>query len=583
MAGRLGKRLAGWAASVGTVDLRLLVAVVALAALILGYIGLAQYVPHQPAGAAYGDSWDDILFYDLQLYTLSAAPAAGPGPFPVWLAIARFLAPAGTLLVALATLRLVLADQFRRYLAAHARDHVIVAGDGPIALTLARKLRKGTERGQGEGKKVVLVSLSADTLAEARRYDLLTVLGDPLDEATLAAAGVAAADELYACARRGTVNAGIAVLAGQAAAGRKQPLSAHALIPSAELGVELRARRIGVTGEPGLQLDFFTLEDSAARKLLDDYPLDWSAGAAQVVLIGFGPFGQAVLREIARRQLARRRGPRAEVFVRNVAGPDVQRVTDAFPVIGYGCSLSAGDELKLPDTGKYTIFVCLEDDDDALRESMDVARHVAGGRGHVVTCMRESSPFARSLAGHSRFMAGLGEKISVFDVIEEACTPANIRDDAFTELLARSIHEDYMAQNRIRGETNPSAVPWDELPRTLRQANVAQAAGIGAKLETINAVVVPQSSAVPEFRFTHEEIEDLAALEYERWARERIAQGWTYGDKRDDRRKVHPDLVGNWADLAEGEREKDRDAVRRIPEILHAAGFQILRLPGDTL
>jgi hypothetical protein len=586
MTGRLAKRLARWAASAGTVDLRLVVAVVALAALILGYIGLAQYVPRQPSSAAYGDSWDDILFYDLQLYTLSAAPAAGPGPFPVWLAIARFLAPAGTLLAALAALRLVLADQFRRYLAAHARDHAIVAGDGPIALTLARKLRNGTSYGQGEGKKVVLVSPSEDMLAEARRYGMLTVLGDPLDGATLAAAGVAGADELYACGRRGTVNADIAVLAGQAAAGRKQPLSAYVLVSSAGLGVELRARRIGVTSEPGLELDFFTLEASAARKLLDDYPLDWSTGPAQVLLIGFGPFGQAVLREIAMRQLARRGGPRAEVFIRSVAAPDVQNVADAFPAIGWGCAFTCGEELKLPDTGEYTVFVCPEDDDDALRESMDVARHVADGRGHVVTCIRESSPFARNLVGHSRFVAGLGGKTSVFEVIEEACTPANIRDDAFTELLAHSIHEDYTARSRARGETettNPSTVPWDELTRTLRLANVAQAAGIGAKLEMINAVVVPQSSTVPEFRFTHKEIEELAELEHERWVRERIAQGWTYGDRRDDRRKVHPDLVENWADLAEGEREKDRDAVRRIPEILHAAGFQILRLPSNQL
>ena len=155
--------------------------------------------------------------------------------------------------------------------------------------------------------------------------------------------------------------------------------------------------------------------------------------------------------------------------------------------------------------------------------------------------------------------------------------PANIRDDAFIEELARSIHNDYLAKSKARAEKSSAAVPWEELSDDLRQANVAQAAGIGAKLEAINAVVVPESATVPEFRFTREEIEELAELEHERWMRERIARGWRYAEKRDDRRKLHPDLV-DWAVLPDGVREKDRDSVRAIPGILHDAGYQILRL-----
>ena len=580
--GRIAGRLASWR----TIDMHLIVAVVAVTAFVLGYIGLAQYLPRQPASAGYGDTWDDILFYDLQLYAFAAAPAAGRGPFPVWLELARFLAPLGTLLATLAALRLVLAEQLRRYLAAHARGHAIVAGDGDgdgaIALTIARNLGKGTAsgKGEGEGKKVVLVSTSDNTLTEARRYDILTVRGDPSDGATLSAAGVARADELYACASRGSLNADIAVLAGQIEEGRRQPLSTYALVPGDELSVDLRARRIGVSGEPGLRLDFFALEDCAARKLLDDYPLTGDAGhPAHVVIIGFGPLGQAVLREIARRQLARHGGPLVDVFIRDVIAPDVARVAGAFPAIGYTCSITYGEELKLPDTAEYTVFICLDDEDNALRETMDVARRVPSGRGRVVTCVRESAPFARTLAGYTRFLDDLRGKTSVFGIIKEACMPANIRDDAFTEQLARSIHEDYVAKSRARGETettNPSTVPWDRLPGDLRQANLAQAAGIGAKLEAINAVLVPESGTAPEFRFTDKEIEDLAELEHERWMNERIAQGWTRGDQRDNRRKFHPDLV-EWAALPGSEQEKDRAAVRALPGILHDAGYQILR------
>jgi len=162
--------------------------------------------------------------------------------------------------------------------------------------------------------------------------------------------------------------------------------------------------------------------------------------------------------------------------------------------------------------------------------------------------------------------------------------PANISDDAFLEQLARSIHEDYVAKSEARGETkagNRSMVPWDELSQDLRDANVAQAAGIGSKLEAVNAVVVPESAAVSDFSFTPEEVEGLAETEHKRWMNERIAQGWSYGPERDDRRKFHPDLK-QWDELDEDTRERDRDAVRAIPGILHEAGYQILRLPAGS-
>lgn len=584
MAGRLAKRLARWAAFAATVDLRLVVAVIAVTAFILGLFGLRAYLPGQPASAGWGHGWADSVFYDLQLYTFASAPAGSAGPFPVTLQIARFLAPAGALLATLAALRLVLAEQVRRYLAAHASDHSIVVGEGTVALTLARNLGKGTDRGKGEGKKVVLVTTSDDTITLARRHDILTVYGDPSDQATLSAAGMARAVELYACTARGLANTDISLLAGQLTAARTQPLYAYALIPDAELGVGLRARRIGVSGAPGLRLDFFGLEDGAARKLLTEYPLPRDEGGqAHAVIVGFTSLGQAVLREIARCQL-RDGGPPVDVFLWKAGAADVGHITDMFPAIGAACAITCGDELKLPASGRYTVFICLDGDDDALRESMDIGRRVASASARVVTCMRASAPFARNLAGNPRFLEDLRGRISVFEVIEEACMPANIRDDAFIEQLARSIHEDYVAKSQARGdkpEMNKSMVPWNELPKDLRDANVAQAAGIGAKLEAINAVVVPESGAAPEFSFTDREVEDLAEMEHERWMNERRAQGWSPGGKRDDRRKIHPDLV-DWAALPESERQKDRDAVRAIPGILHDAGFQILRLPPDS-
>src|SRR5258708_39503071 len=80
----------------------LLAAAFALVPLVLGYIGLHEYLFSRPAGMKYGRSWWDILFYDLQLPVLSSAPAQDAGPYPVSLGIARLLAPAVAGLAALA-------------------------------------------------------------------------------------------------------------------------------------------------------------------------------------------------------------------------------------------------------------------------------------------------------------------------------------------------------------------------------------------------------------------------------------------------------------------------------------------------
>jgi RyR domain/TrkA-N domain len=558
----------------------------ALIALVLGGIGLQQYLtgPNVPRGQ-YGRGFWDIVYYDLQMPVLSSAPTQGPGPYPVTLGLARILAPVGTFLAAAGTLFLLLGEQWRRLVVAIARGHAIVAGDGPVALELAGNLRDEKHKLLRFGPRVVLVSNTDETLTQARQAKLVEFRGDPADAGTLRAARVARATELYACTGEGTVNAAIALHArDEIAASRKRPLSAYAQVRDGELSVALRARRIGVGGDPRLRLDFFAVEDIAARGLLDEHPLtSGGAGPVPVVISGFGLLGQAVLREVARRSQALPGGSHVEVFIRHASSDDVAKVTDAFPAISASCSITCGEVPQLPGTGEYTAYVCLEGDDDALSEGLSMAHSLVTRRGHVVVCMRKSDPFAGVLAASSGLVDAVRGRLSVFGVLQEACVPANIRDD-FTEQLARSIHNAYVAMEAAKGqtpETNSSMVPWERLPEGLRQSNIAQAADIGAKLDAIGAVVVPESAAAPEFTFTDQEIEDLARLEHDRWMSEKLAAGWRYGQPRDDARKIHPDLR-EWADLSEAVKDKDRNAIRTLPATLHDAGYQILRLPPNS-
>lgn len=556
------------------------VVAIGLAPLIVGYVGLREYLSGPQAAATYGHGWADILFYDLQLPLMAAGPTQGPGPYPVLLGIARLLAPTVAGLATLGTLSLLLAEQWRRWSAATARGHSVVAGDGTVALELARRLRQ-------EGRRVVLASASAsdDVLAQAHRSRLLGVRGDPADPGTLRAAGIARAAELFACTTEGFVNAGIALRARDelSAAGR-QPLSAYALVRDAELDVALRARRIGAAGDPRLRLDFFDIEGIAARKLLDEHPLPvGQQRQASVVIVGFGQLGQAILREVARRYPPQPGESPIDVVIRNATESEVTAAVTAFPAIGVSCSLRYGTMPELPQTGECTVFVCLDGTDDALREGLAMSHVLAGRRGRVVVCMGEASPLSGVLAARSGLIDDVMGRLTLFGVIQEACVPADIRAD-FTERLARAIHDAYIALETANGSTeatNPSMVAWERLPDQLRQSNIAQAADIGTKIEAIGAVVIPQSGADPGFTFTVQEVESLSRMEHDRWMRERTAAGWKYGQQRDNARKLHPDLR-DWAYLSDEAKDKDRNAIRTLPATLRDAGFQILRLPEGT-
>jgi len=68
--------------------------------------------------------------------------------------------------------------------------------------------------------------------------------------------------------------------------------------------------------------------------------------------------------------------------------------------------------------------------------------------------------------------------------------------------------------------------------------------------------------------------ERLAENAHDNWARQRMKEGWTYGPRRDDNAKKHPDLVP-YADLPESERDYDRTMAIETIKVILASGYRI--------
>ena len=69
-------------------------------------------------------------------------------------------------------------------------------------------------------------------------------------------------------------------------------------------------------------------------------------------------------------------------------------------------------------------------------------------------------------------------------------------------------------------------------------------------------------------------VEQLAEKVHDRWAVERLKQGWIHGAERSDQLKTSPTLIPYDA-LPEGEKAVDRATVETVLKLLISSGFHI--------
>lgn len=68
--------------------------------------------------------------------------------------------------------------------------------------------------------------------------------------------------------------------------------------------------------------------------------------------------------------------------------------------------------------------------------------------------------------------------------------------------------------------------------------------------------------------------ERIAENVHEVWAKGRIADGWTYGEQRDDTKKQTPCLVP-YNELTESEKEYDRNTAMETLKLIIKLGYKI--------
>ncbi|MFV2101668.1 RyR domain-containing protein [Micromonospora sp. LOL_024] len=570
--------------------LRLVFAAIGLFALILGYIGLSRLSQVRPD--AIGDRYD-ILYYDLQLFLLGAELFENPGPYPWQLQVARFVAPLFTLAAVAEAGRLLLATEIRRRRARRASGHVVVCGDTQYAHMLADRLH-------ADGERVVVVRSEPFGPLEYRRRRYLGVVGDSTSAEVLRGAGLPRAHTIYACTDDDDRNHAIANTANRLILDRRHPARVYVQVHDPEMCLSLQARRLGAAGSSRLRLDYFHVDDIAARALHRHHPLPSVPGRRTKVLIaGEGSFRRALLVETARHWRAGRTdgGRSGRPLQVDLVGPDASTelalAASRYPFLGRVCRLSAYDReigeligLDQFGAGGYDrTYICASDEIGGLRFALDTPALWRGPQSSIFVPVYRQAALAAAFHGDSRhdLLDEVHGKLRLYPVLTHACEARLIAED-LTERLAQQIHDRYLhAQQRagVGFGDAPAMVPWSRLPESLRRANRSHVQDIAAKLLNLGCVVAPRHGGAGDAsaagRAIDDRIEVLARLEHERWCRERRGEGWTYGRPRDEVRRRHPELRP-WDELTPAVQEQNREEIRALPDVLSDSGFELIRL-----
>ncbi len=170
----------------------------------------------------------------------------------------------------------------------------------------------------------------------------------------------------------------------------------------------------------------------------------------------------------------------------------------------------------------------------------------------------------------------LGAGIFPFGGLDALADPEYLLQDRH-DALARSIHDFYLEGRFSEGErigTRASMQEWEDLPESFRDDNRLVADVYQLKLRDIGARLIGGAGAT--FTLTAAELEELSRAEHDRWMAAKLVQGWTYGAIRDDKARLHPDIVP-YDDLSEPIKDLDREQVRIMARLLAASGQRALR------
>jgi len=146
--------------------------------------------------------------------------------------------------------------------------------------------------------------------------------------------------------------------------------------------------------------------------------------------------------------------------------------------------------------------------------------------------------------------------------------------------LANAVHDFFLQLGKREKWPIHFDMPYEQLPEPVKADNVAAALRIPWVLSLAGLYLVEGKPESDEEKATVRRaietyLDTLAMEEHDLWIDFKRKNGWTLGSPRNDALKIH-DCLKPFLELDEKNRDKDRNSVRRYPDIADHAGFKIV-------
>lgn len=468
-------------------------------------------------------------------------------------------------------------------------DHLVIVGQGALArIAATHELDRGGAvllwRVDDGAPRRAPDWVGPDWVGPALHRGAVQVRrGDPAR--TVAELGLAKARSVLLLCDSAQDNADLAEQVLQEAARVRfagDPLAVIAQIDDRALQARLDAEA-DVISKAIVRLRFASMADLAARKLFLDWPLDCFRRAGEterrIIAFGFSPVIESyVLRVLAGNHF--RDGVRPDILI---AAP---------------AAVAAAEQFRSHHAGADALSPIVFETVDFAQTSRAVADLVARHGDPVAVLVDTGDPVvsravAEAVDRHYRAQDRATPLVHLrVDADDTPPAPVMIHPfggpEEFTEpdlltqeqhdALARSIHDFYLEGRLAEGDrigARGSMKEWDDLAESFRDDNRLVADCYKLKLRDIGARIVPDRG--PPLRLEPDELEDMARAEHDRWMAAKISDGWIHGPQRDDRLRLHPDIVPYDA-LPERVKDLDREQVRVMTRLLAAGNERTLRI-----
>lgn len=546
-------------------------AIFTLLILSLGMIGFDSYYSFSK-GISLGLS--DIFYKSLNLFLVQFA--LDHGPFPIELELARWLAPLIVSYALVKTVMGILGSKVNQFKIGRLKEHTIIFGLNSNGIALVENLIE-------QGKRVVVISIVGNKyISRAHQIGASVLTGNLADESLLFNANITHAKTLIAASYDDSLNINLVHHAFNNRTNNPilKMLKVVVYIGNMELASVLNGQSVFVKDYNNFSATLFHQRKSSARWLINEFgpdkfiqPQHNVIANLTILLTGddslitdiiwrlasVGFYGQQKLTIVVT-------GIKAceAVNVLLTTQPIIAELIDIKKFESdIGVFNAETSSQIISDTNPNIAYVASESSEC----TMITLKGLENTKVNIPIIVCE---LADDIVLKRLKLDYKGNTNILFAPVKQAMGKMDTVLQTKEDILASEIHNKYVRsqlKQEASSSSNSSLQKWQLLPESLKDANRNQADHLHIKCRLI---VGKQSYNEQDVRecLSPELVEAMAIIEHQRWVAAKRIDGWRFIDgQKDIQARLSPCIV-EWCKLDELEKQKDRDAVINIPELV---------------